>query len=117
MEAAVREVIERKFGPQGIFHGAIVHSAWRDPSRVAAAALDVSEAAIQATVAYCEYIHDRYGRFPAHAPPLRTVLGFQVNHVDRDFYDRFYRPEAVAEAQRQHWRDWHGNDAGPMGSN
>jgi hypothetical protein len=117
MEAAVREVVERKFGFQGIFRGAIVHSAWRDPSRVAAAAPDVSEAVIQATIAYCEYVHDSYGRFPAYVPPLRTVLGFQVNHIDIDFYDRYYRPEALPAAQRNHWRDWHGNDAGGRGSN
>jgi hypothetical protein len=116
MEAAVREVVERKFGPQGIFRGAVAHSAWLDPARVAAAALDHSEAAIQATVAYCEYVQARYGRFPAYAPPLRTVLGFQVNHIDINFHDQYYRPEALAEAQRHHWRDWHGNDAGARGS-
>ena len=34
--------------------------------------------------------------------PLRTVLGFQVNHLDVEFYDRFYQPGSVTEAQRQH---------------
>jgi hypothetical protein len=112
MAAAVREVADRKLGPQGIFRGAIAHSAWREPARVASAAPDLGEAAIQATVAYCEYVHARYGRFPAYAPPLRTVLGFQVNHLDLDFYDQFYRPEALAEAQRRHMAEWHGNAMG-----
>ncbi len=117
MEAAVREVVARKLGPQGIFRGAIAHSAWLEPSSVAAAVPDLSEAAIQATIAYCEYVHDRYNRFPAYAPPLRTVLGFQVNHLDVQFYDKFYRPEALAEAQRLHFRDWHRDGTRASGSN
>jgi hypothetical protein len=52
-----------------------------------------------------------------YAPPLRTVLGFQVNHVDVEFYDKFYRPEALSDVQRHHLRDWHGNDAGTRGLN
>ena len=47
-------------------------------------------------------------QFPAYAPPLRTVLGFQVNHVDVEFYDRFYRPEALSKSQREHLHGWHG---------
>ena len=33
--------------------------------------------------------------------PSRLVLGFQVGHVDAEFYDRFYRPEALSERQRR----------------
>ena len=51
---------------------------------------------------------ERYGRFPAYAPPFRTVLGFQANHVDVEFYDRFYRPAALAATQREHLARWHG---------
>jgi hypothetical protein len=62
---------------------------------------------VEATVAYCEYIYDHYGRFPAYLAPFRTVTGCQVTHVDTDFYDKFYRPEALTEAQREHLRRWH----------
>jgi hypothetical protein len=110
MADAVRAIVERKQGPQGIFRGAVVHSAWREPAAIAAAAPALSETAIAAAIAYAEYVHGRYGRFPAYHPPLRTLLGFQVNHVDVEFYDRFYRPEALAEAQRRHLRDWHGGE-------
>ncbi len=58
-------------------------------------------------LAYCEYVHRRYRRFPAYAPPLRTILGFQAGHVDLSFYDRFYRPEVLSETQRQHQELWH----------
>jgi hypothetical protein len=106
MEAAVYAVVARKIGPQGIFRKGMIHSAWLDPDAIAAAPAP-SEAAMQATVAYCEYVYTRYGRFPAYPPPLRTVLAFQVNHVDVEFYDRFYHPGALSEAQRHHMHHWH----------
>ena len=43
-----------------------------------------------------------YGRFPGSTGPFRTVLAYQAHHVDTDFYDRFYRPEALTLAHRQH---------------
>jgi hypothetical protein len=39
--------------------------------------------------------------------PFRTVLGYQASHVDGDFYQRFYRPEALTANQGQHLADWH----------
>jgi hypothetical protein len=111
MEQAVLAVADSKWGPAGIFRSGAQRGAWTDPGDVARAAPDVSEAALAATIAYCDYVHRRYGRFPAYSPPLRTLLGFQANHVDVEFYDRFYRPEALTDLQRHHLRDWH--DGGP----
>jgi hypothetical protein len=108
MEAAVRAVVDLKFGPSGIFRGGIRSSAWRDPAPIAEAAREPSPAAVDATIAYCEYVYRRYGRFPAYPPPFRTVLGFQAGHVDVAFYDRFYRREALSETQRRHMERWHG---------
>ena len=61
----------------------------------------VSEAAIAATSAFCEYLWQRYGRFPVYLTPYRTVLGFQACHLDAEFYERFYRPEALGPTQRE----------------
>lgn len=61
--------------------------------------------AVEAAVAYCEYIVARYGRFPAYNPPLRTVAGFQATHPDVEFYDRFYRPEAISDTQRDLFKE------------
>ena len=55
-----------------------------------------------ATIAYCEYVHARYGRFPANSGPFRTILAHQAHHLDPDFYDRFYLPEALSDTQRRH---------------
>lgn len=116
MEAAVRAVVELKYGGSGVFAGGVHQGAWREPSRIADAAEGPSEAAVAATAAYCSYVYRRYGRFPAYQPPFRTVLGFQANHLDTDFYDRFYKHDALGETQRQHMRRWHGVDGDRRGT-
>lgn len=107
MKEAVHAVVDAKFGPQGLFRGGAQNSAWRDPATISTAVSDITDAAIAATVAYCEYIHQRYGRFPAYLPPFRTVLGFQAGHLDIDFYDRHYRPDALSANEREHLQTWH----------
>jgi hypothetical protein len=54
--------------------------------------------AVEATVAYCNHIFRRYGRFPAYTAPFRTVIGFQVCRLDVDLYDRFYEREALSDS-------------------
>jgi hypothetical protein len=66
-----------------------------------------SENALKAGVAYCEYVHERYGMFPAHGGPFRTEQAFQAHHLDLKFYDTFYQPAAIGETQRNHWANWH----------
>jgi len=100
MQAAVEAFVATKFGRQGIFREGAINSAWRDPHPVAQGIPAPSDAAVAATVAYCEYVYRRYGRFPAYPAPFRTVLGYQASTVDLDFYETFYRPEALSERQR-----------------
>ena len=100
MTDAVRAVVGSKFGANGLFHGGQKESAWSDHTNVAKQVPPISEAAIAATTAVCEYLWNRYGRFPVHMPPYKTVLGFQAAHLDAEFYDKFYRPEALSASQR-----------------
>lgn len=101
MGAAVRAVAEIKFGAEGVFRGHPAGTGWANTAEVTRQVPDLSEAAIEATAAYCDYIWNRYGRFPAYLTPYRTVLGFQACHLDAEFYDRFYRPEALTATQRE----------------
>ena len=107
MRSAVMAVVERKFGAQGVFRGAAADSGYRDPAAVTYAADRCSEASIEATVAYCEYLYQTYGRFPVYPAAFRTGVGFQAGHLDPDFYAQHYRPEALSETQREHMRRWH----------
>jgi hypothetical protein len=107
MAAAVHAHVDYKFGTQGVFRGGAMRSAWRESAAAASQIPAPSEAAIAATVAYCEYVCQRYGRFPAYSAPFRTVLGYQATHLDPDFYERFYHPEALTPTQRDHQARWH----------
>lgn len=100
MTAAVEAFVAYKFGAQGVFRGGAVNSAWRDPQQIAQGIPAPSERAIAATLAYCDYVYNRYGRFPAYSAPFRTVLGYQATHVDVEFYKKFYRPEALSPTHR-----------------
>jgi len=106
MEAAVRAVVERKFGPRGVFRGGIT-GGWNDPQPIASAADPISERTIDAVIAYATYIHETYGRFPAYPAPFRTSVGFQAAHLDLGFYEMFYKPEALGDAHRAHAATWH----------
>ena len=100
MTEAVKAVVEIKFGGGGTFGSAGSGSAWANHSEVTGKIPPLSDATIAATTAYCEYVWDHYGRFPANMPPYRTVLGFQACHLDAEFYDKFYKPEVLTERQR-----------------
>jgi len=100
MREAVEAVVESKFGARGVFRDPAGPSAWRRRDEVIGQIPAISNAAIDATIAYCEYVWDRYGRFPVYMPPYRTVLGFQACHLDAEFYDHFYPPEVLSEPQR-----------------
>jgi hypothetical protein len=101
MAEAVRTVADLKFGPGGVFRNPAAGTAWADGGKVTGQVPAVSEAAIAATTAYCEYLWNRYQRFPVYLTPYRTVLGFQACHLDAEFYDRFYQPEALGAMQRE----------------
>ncbi len=112
MEEAVLAVVQRKFGRDGVFGERVSASAWIDPETVGKAANRPNQANIDAVVAYCRYIHQTYGRFPAYAAPFRTSVAFQAGHLDLEFYNRYYRPEVLSETHRQHMSQWHGEASG-----
>lgn len=100
MEEAVRAFVETKFGVRGNYRGGASESTWRDPESCGAKIPAPSAAAVDATIAYCQYVYKRYERFPAYSAPFRTVIGFQACHVDVDFYERFYSPGTTPESVR-----------------
>ena len=101
MSDAVRAVVEIKFGANGLFRSRAHGSAWAKHDEVTQQIPPISDATIAAVIAYCEYLWNGYGRFPAYMTAYRTVRGFQACHLDAEFYDRFYRPEALGETQRR----------------
>ena len=107
MREAVMAVVESKFGPQGFFRGQATSSRWREPGQVAEQIPPHRQEVVEAVIAFCQYVYDRYGRFPGYIAPFRTVAGYQVSHVDIDFYDKYYEPAALTATQREHMGRWH----------
>jgi hypothetical protein len=102
MRRAVEAFIDFKFAPGSGTLRDEANTPWRDPATVEAGIPRPSERAVAATVAYCEYVYRLYGRFPAASGPFRTVVAYQAHQLDTDFYDAFYRSEAVTAEQRHH---------------
>jgi hypothetical protein len=110
MEEAVLAFVDYKFGKAGAagsLNGDTAEKIWRDGRKVVEAIPRYSDRTIEAAIAYCEYIYRRYGRFPAISGPFRTILAHQAHHLDMDFYEKYYRPEALSETQRDHQAMWH----------
>ena len=103
MEEAVLAFVDYKYAQgQGTFRDGGAVTGWRDGAAVQSRIPPYSDKAIAATIAYCEYVYGRYGRFPAKSGPFRSILAHQAHHLDLDFYEKFYRPDALSETQRQH---------------
>ena len=80
---------------------------WKDPRAVSLAIPNFSDECIAATIAYCTYVYETYGRFPAYFGPMRTTLAHQAHHLDLEFYDTFYHPGAYTATQAEHVNQWH----------
>jgi hypothetical protein len=98
MEEAVIAFLDYKYAEgSGTFRDGGAVTGWRDGATIQAGIPAYSPKAIEATIAYCRYVYERYGRFPVSGGPFRTVLAFQAHRLDPDFYARFYREEAVGQ--------------------
>jgi hypothetical protein len=98
MEEAVLAFVDYKYAEErGTFRDGGSVTGWRDGATVQSGIPRYSDRAIAATIAYCDYVFRRYGRFPANSGPFRSILAYQAHHLDPDFYNQFYRPEAVGE--------------------
>jgi hypothetical protein len=107
MDAAVDFVLDQRWGAHGIFSAPEARRIpWRSPE-VARAVPPPSDEAVEATKTLCRYIWNTYGRFPATIDPFLMTVWYQAAHLDVEFYDRYYPPEALPPHVRSHMHDWH----------
>lgn len=93
MREAVLAFVDYKYAEgRGTLRDGGAVTGWRDGAAVQTGIPPYSGEAIAATIAYCEYVYRRYGRFPVNSGPFRTILAHQAHRPDPEFYDRFYRP-------------------------
>jgi hypothetical protein len=108
MEEAVLAFVDYKYAEgRGTLRDGGAATAWRQGGRVQAGIPRYSEPAVAATIAYCNYVYQRYGRFPANSGPFRTVLAHQAHHLDLDFYDAFYTQGACSSTQQAAFQSQH----------
>ena len=107
MDAAVDFVLDLRWGESGIFSAPEGRRVpWRS-AEVARGVPPPSEEAVEATKTLCRYIWNTYGRFPATIDPFLMTVWYQAAHLDVEFYDRYYPPEALPAHVRSHMHDWH----------
>lgn len=105
MEQAVLGLMTAKFGEGGSYSPSGAKP-WADSVKATAIGRH-DQRAVDATIAFCEYVMRTYGRFPAHADAFKTVIAFQAHHVDETFYDLFYPQPSLPMAHRNHLSQWH----------
>jgi len=111
MNDAVDDLLKHKYGPGGLY---------KDPSHLAKVfkpglaerfieeVPHYSEEVVACVKDICNYIHDTYGRFPAHVDAMHVPgVWVQAHHTDLRYYDQFYEG-GYSETQRAHQQLWHG---------
>lgn len=106
MRAAVAHLVSLKFGPHGTFDPQRP-GPFRENATVKAAVERYSPAMIECAGEIAQYIYDTYGKFPATTPSIYCNIFVQAQHIDTDFYDQLYSPDAYLDTHRQHLEKWH----------
>lgn len=107
MAAAVEAFAERKFGAGGPYNRE-TPGAWSDSPGVRGSAVVHDERFKACVTTQAQYVFDTFGKFPATVPSLMILNYVQAQHIDLDFYDRFFRPGAYLRTHAEHMERWHG---------
>lgn len=103
MSGAVDAFLEAKWSQ----YESDVPKPYKEPERVISQIQRPDDETIQIVKDYCDYVYDTHGRFPAYIDPMYARLSCQAQHVDTDFYDKYYPPGAVTPQHRKHFSCWH----------
>ena len=106
MDAAVDQVLEEKFGPDGAYTNADVFAqSYKDKETAQAymkAAGHPPAEAIEYTKEICRYLVETYGRFPAHTDPFHLPgIWLQCSHLEIEYYEQFANPRHVQAPGRR----------------
>ncbi len=114
MATAVRRFAARKFGPGGNYDphrpGPL-----RDAEAVKGGIDRYDEAFIVYLASLATDIHARHGSFPATVPAVHFNTVTQAQHIDLEYYDRFFKPGAYLPTHEGHQALWHADEAPPLG--
>lgn len=106
MRAAVEAFYQRKFGPGGVFHPD-TPGAWKESDVVRGSAAPWTEEIKECIALIAQYEYDTFGKFPGTVPTLYIMMYLQAQHLDLDFYDKFFKPGAYLPTHKEHMSVWH----------
>jgi hypothetical protein len=108
IDDAVDDVIERKWGAQGIFNPARSdYAPYKRPGQMEQGIPQTDPAIVQCTKDILNYIWNKYGRFPAFVDACVMTVMVQAHHLETRFYDEFYREGAYTDRHKRHMEKWH----------
>ena len=105
---AVDDFYVSKFGSGGIF-GKVYAGPHPHKNRedVLPGYDTATEQTVEITKAYCNYIYETYGRFPATFDPISMPIWLQAHHLETEWYDKYQIDGIISENHRQHMKRWH----------
>jgi hypothetical protein len=106
MRAAVEALAERKFGHGGPFNPD-TPGPWKDSAKVRRSAQIHSEEFKECIALMCQYIYNRFGKFPGTVPTIFILTYLQAHHLDLEFYDHYFKAGAYLQTHAQHMARWH----------
>jgi len=106
MRAAVRKFAEIKFGPGGTFDPQRP-GPYLDNSTVKSRVERYTPEFLEMLGEVAQYIYDTYGRFPATVPTFYMRAYVQVQHIDMEFYVKYYGSQAYLDTHVNHMKKWH----------
>jgi hypothetical protein len=57
-----------------------------------------------------QYVFDTFGKFPGTVFSIFVITWLQAHHLDREFYDEFYKPGAYLKTPGEHMSKWHSGE-------
>ncbi|MDN7026067.1 hypothetical protein FGU65_14455 [Methanoculleus sp. FWC-SCC1] len=111
MRSALDALVKRKFGAGGPFHPA-TPGPYRETTAVRGRAQEYSEEFCECVALQAQHIYDRFGKFPGTVPSIFVLTYLQAQHIDLEFYDRFYQPGAYLQTHARHMENWHPEGGG-----
>jgi hypothetical protein len=106
MREAVGTIVDRKFGRGGPFNPE-TPGYYKNTPKVRSSAQKHSQEFMDCIALQAQYIYDTFGKFPATVPSIFTLTYLQAQHIDLDFYDKFYERGAYLGTHLNHIENWH----------
>jgi len=108
MDAAVDAIVDKKFGPNGTFNAFGKKPVpYRNRADFLRQVPRTPDKTIQIAKETCRYIWETYGTFPALVPPMVLYLYIQAQHLELEFYDKYYEAGSYLPTHKNHIDKWH----------